>query len=67
MNNLGDAVEDLQAQLLVRTAIDVNQGEFQKKFKGMASDEGLLVHYEAIEKISISFAAVYKEYISNAY
>ena len=67
MNNLGAAVEDLQAQLLVRTAIDVNQVEFQKKFKGMAQDENLLVHYEAIEKISMGFAAAYKEYVSNAY
>ena len=67
MDNLGNAAEDLERNLLVRTAIDVNQVEFQKKFKGMAQDEDLLDHYEAIEKISRRFALVHKEYIGNAY
>ena len=67
MDNLGEAAEELEGKLLLRSAVDVQRVEFQKLFKGWAKDANLVIEYEAIEKISIQFADVHREYISNAY
>ena len=38
MENLGEAAQELETKLLLRSAVDVKQVEFQKMFTGMAKD-----------------------------